>query len=101
MALLEENEVLAVLHAIERGEVTIPEDDRRAAIEGWGDVEFTCSNGWRFVIYNDAGVWDYIIEVVAPDGRTLDSGDLSVSMPRLFEYRPPRDLAMSLWGLQS
>jgi hypothetical protein len=63
-----EDEVLAVLHAIERGEVTIPEDQKRAAAESWGSVEFTCSNGWRFIIYNDAGAWDYIEEVVAPDG---------------------------------
>lgn len=105
---LSEQEVLDVLHAIERGEVTIPEEQRKAAAEVYcGNVEFTCSNGWRFTIFNDCDEWDYIDEVTAPDGRMIRSDDIagvdvpfgSEPMRELYLYAPPVHLAMGQWGI--
>lgn len=98
---LTEQEVLDVLHAIERGEVLIPKEQLDAADASFrGGVEFTCSNGWRFVIYSDLGEWDYIDSVYSPDERSLSAEDVW-RMPILCWYSPPEDVGMRVWGLKS
>lgn len=98
---LTEQEVLDVLHAIERGEVTIPKEQRDAAFESFcGKVPFTCSNGWKFIIFNDVNEWDYIDRVTAPDGRFLVIDDIW-KMPVLNGYSPPTEVGMRVWGLES
>ncbi|WP_049872254.1 DUF7693 family protein [Myxococcus hansupus] len=99
---LREQEVLDVLHAIERGEVTIPIEQQDAASERYsGHVEFIGSNGWRFVIFDDCHEWDYIVEVTAPDGRSLDYETMYRTMPTLAHYRPPLSLSIDQWGIPS
>jgi hypothetical protein len=34
-----------------------------------GDVTYRTKRGWTFVIFNDCNSWDYIEDVIAPDGR--------------------------------
>ena len=108
---LTEKEVIDVLLAIERGEVTIPKEHRDEASAAYcGDVEFTCSNGWRFVIFNDCDEWDYIAQVTAPDGRSLVFDDIwgresdgyswtNRAMPTLSDYSPPAHLSLTQWGI--
>ena len=62
------DEVLAVLHAIERNEITITNDTH-----DYCSVE-TCraSNGWTFYVFNDCGEWDYVERVETDDGRCVD-----------------------------
>lgn len=103
---LTEDEVLAVLHALERQEVTIPDAQRRRAEEApSGDVPFVCSNGWCFVVFSDDFEWDCLARVTAPDGRWLEYRDLAGApgapepMPRLAAYRPPAQIGLDVWGL--
>lgn len=107
---LTEGDVLAVLHAVERGEVSVPEEQRqRARGPGFGLTEYHLPNGWRFTVYVDADCWDYIEEVHTPEGRSLDfldisGGDISPlgmePMRRLYGYRPPREMCEAYWGLK-
>lgn len=106
---LSEQEVLDVLGAVERGEVTIPDGEKQAAQEAYcGDCTFHLSNGWVFVIFNDCDEWDYISEARAPDGRLLRYEDIAGSqpydpagpaLPALYGYTPPIDRAIDLWGI--
>ncbi|GHG81291.1 hypothetical protein [Comamonas sp. JC664] len=97
---LREQEVLDVLHAIERGEVTIPVGQQDAASERYlGNVEFICSNDWRFVIFDRCHEWRYIVEVTAPDGRSLNHETMHRTMPTLADYRPPAALSIDQWGI--
>ncbi|WP_408888285.1 hypothetical protein VZQ01_16480 [Myxococcus faecalis] len=103
---LTEDEVLAVLYALEKEEVTIPTAQRLRAEEApSGGVPFVCSNGWCFVIFSDAFEWDYILRVTAPDGRWLEFADMMGEpgqpspMPRLADYRPPAQIGLDVWGL--
>ncbi|MCP3101054.1 hypothetical protein LZ198_19445 [Myxococcus sp. K15C18031901] len=105
---LTEDEVLAVLEALERGDVTIPDAQRRAVEEAPRVLmPYLCSNGWCFLIFNDDFEWDYIERVTAPDGRWLVFEDMvgppggPSPMPRLYEYRPPPQVALDVWGLST
>ena len=62
------DEILAVLHSVERGEVTIENLGHGYS----GDEECRLSNGWRFWIFNDCYEWDYIDRVETPDGRSVN-----------------------------
>jgi hypothetical protein len=104
---LTEKEVLDVLLAVERGEVTIPREEAIAAEEAYcGNVTYHLSNGWVFTIFNDCGEWDYIDEVVAADGRSLSFDDISggtpyeptgAAMPHLYDYQCPP--TCEAWGI--
>lgn len=59
------DEILAVLHAIERGEVTVEKPK-----DAWcGNKPIACSNGWTITVFADCFQWDYIASVTAADGR--------------------------------
>lgn len=101
---LTEDEVLSVLEAIDRGELTLNTDDVIDAKDNFcGDFAFRVSNGWLFVIFNDCDQWDYIQTVTAPDGRTLDFDDIwgpaepdaVCPMPRLKAFAPKSEA----WGI--
>lgn len=102
-----EDEVLAVLDAVDRGEVTTLEADRAACADGYcGDFWFTLSNGWRVSVFNDCGEWDYVSTVVAPDGRQcgpwIDAMDavLSPEYERVREWKPSSvAIAVMAWGI--
>jgi len=38
----------------------------------WDNVKYRAPTGWVIEIFIDAGCWDYIDNIVAPDGRALD-----------------------------
>lgn len=107
-ATLTEQEVLDVLSSVERGEVTIPEHERRdAAALYCGICVFHLSNGWEVAIFNDCDAWDYIEWVKTPDGREVDFEGLAglgatpPPMPRLYDYAPPPASSEALWGIPS
>lgn len=64
-------EAIAVLEAVERGEVTIPPAETKACAEQYcNDFAYHLSNGWVVVVFNDCDEWDYLSEIHAPDGRS-------------------------------
>ena len=64
-----EAEVLSVLAAIERGEVTLSREGKDLYA---GDQTYVASNGWKLVVFNDCNSWDYLDSVVTPDGIEHD-----------------------------
>lgn len=67
-------EVLAVLEAIDRGDMTV------AVLDDWddvfaGEVRFAASNGWVLWVFNDCDSWDYLDRAESPDGRVWDYPD--------------------------
>ena len=63
-------------------------------------MTFTTADGWRFIVFNDGGQWDYVECVYAPDGRALGSDDISdVTTPRLDAYCPRTVEIARRWGL--
>ena len=103
-----EDEVLAVLDAVDRGEVTTLEADRTACEAGYcGDFWFTLSNGWRVAIYNDCNEWDYVSHVVAADGRecrpwegVFTPAPLPPEYERVRDWKPSGyESAMRAWGI--
>lgn len=94
---LTEREVLDVLHAVERGEVTFPPKDvALARVQYTGLLRFQLSNGWILTVFNDCREWDYLEQVETPDGRVLTYDELFDRMPELEAYKPPDP---TLWGL--
>jgi len=92
---LTEAEVVAVLEALNRGEVTIPEEERAAVAQQYnGDFDFHLSNGWTLTVFNDCDEWDYIARVSTPDGRTAGFDELD-EMLLVQAYEPPP----GLWGI--
>lgn len=66
-----EMEAKAAMDAVCRGEATAwarPTPDEVFA----GNVHFHLSNGWQVIVFNDCDEWDYIDQIIAPDGRTID-----------------------------
>lgn len=58
--------VLEFLQAIERGEITL---ELQLPVTMY--VRYQASNGWRLVVFNDAGEWDYLEEVAEETNRVL------------------------------
>jgi len=61
-----EVDALVELHNIDTGWTKLTPD------RPWGgrNVEtFTSDTGWKFGVFNDAGGWDYLEWIEAPDGR--------------------------------
>jgi len=98
MSAITEDEVMAVIARIERGDLSVvPENDWDIA---WGGETFKTADGWTFVVFNDGGQWDYIECVGAPDGRWLESADISDTMtPRIDDYTPTSVGIARRWGL--
>ena len=40
-----------------------------------GNMIYDCSNGWKVVVFNDCGAWDYVDHVITPDSRVIHDGD--------------------------
>jgi hypothetical protein len=97
--LLTENQVLAFLKDIETGKVTLTCTDVETPAQIYaGDVHYDASNGWKLVIFNDCGQWDYI-DRVSKGGRTADYQHISKFMPRVEAYDPSDDVAWDSYGI--
>jgi hypothetical protein len=94
---ISEREILDVIAAIESGAVTVVKDD---VWDMGGCPEFVTSTGWRFLVFNDAGQWDYFESVTAPDGRRIEPLDFD-DMATVNDYAPPSIEAMTRWGLDA
>lgn len=68
----EEREVLAALMRVTVDTPARAEfaPDAICTYSGW--PSWTTADGWRVVVFNDCGDWDYIDSITAPDGRTWD-----------------------------
>lgn len=58
-----DDEILAVLNAVDRGEISI----KKLKYE-----HYQLGNGWIVEIFWDVGEWDYVKEVTLPNGRCVD-----------------------------
>ena len=90
-------EVLAVLHAIEKGEVTVTPTEPPGEVFA-GNVEYTASNGWKLMVFNDCNVWDYLDHATAPDGREWDFDDATSRADAMSRYRASQEVAQKRYG---
>lgn len=90
--LLSTSEIWAFLLAIEAGEITLNPFLDPQQVYG-GRVSYRASNGWEMTVFNDCNVWDYLEELITPDGYFIDYDDLEVLDPALEAYRPSTELS--------
>ena len=88
---LTEDEVLAFLRSVERGEVTLDPQQEPQEIYA-GNVEYHASNGWTITVFNDANEWDYIEQLCTADGRECHHEALA-NMPKVESYGPSSEVA--------
>lgn len=98
-ARLSGEEVLDVLHEIDRREVTLTADEDPAYVYA-GNVTYQASNGWVLVVFNDCGEWDYLDHATSEDGREWDFDDDKGYGPAC-SYRGPEGRAecYRVWGI--
>lgn len=99
MAGIPEEELLEFLKAIEEGTILLrPEECIPQDIYA-GDVPYTASNGWRITIFNDCNEWDYVDQVIAPDGRSLSFDEIEDLMSVAREYTPDIEVSWTRYGI--
>jgi hypothetical protein len=94
VAAITEAEILAVIRDIEAGRLSVVKD---TVWDMGGCPTFTTSSGWKFVVFNDAGQWDYFESISAPDGRFLDDV-IDSEFPVVTDYAPSTVEALRRWG---
>lgn len=98
MAGIQEDELLEFLKAIEEGKVSLEPESIPQDIYA-GHVSYKASNGWRITVFNDCNQWDYVDQVVAADGRSLNFDEIDNDMPIAREYAPEDDVAWNRYGI--
>lgn len=103
-----EDEALAVLEAVDRGDIAVYDEERTSAA-GRSIAVYHLPNGWTVEVFNDCDQWDYLEGIEAPDGRKADfdaiSGGIDAKpgdepMPRLYKWRPSPATVLERWGLE-
>jgi hypothetical protein len=96
---LPEPEAMAFLRRIESGEVQLELVAGPTAEPGikfqHTIARYKTSDGWEMAVFNDAGEWDYVEWITAPDGRcwsyekAAEPGDEETEVQA---YQPPKDV---------
>jgi hypothetical protein len=90
-------DILAVLQAIERREVQlIP--DHEIHPDDSGNMFYTTDTGWKLVVFNDLGCWDYLDSITAPDGRYATFDDIK-RMPDVSDYTPSAEVEEQIYRM--
>ncbi|HEX7901162.1 MAG TPA: hypothetical protein VF950_25615 [Planctomycetota bacterium] len=89
-----QTELMTLLKAVERGEVTLTTDVDPEALHS-GNLTYQAGNGWSIVLFIDALEWDYFESFTAPDGRFIDPQDL----PWIRLYAPAPEAQWKAWGI--
>ncbi len=92
---LTEPEVLAVLRAIEQGEIKLKA--KEGTIPFAGNCGYLADNGWKLEVFVDCGDWDYLDWAKAPDGREIHFEDFECA-GELFNYGPDAKIARTAYG---
>jgi hypothetical protein len=83
--------VQGVLKRVDAGEVAL------IVLEDQGDViHYATADGWRFVVFIDAGEWDYFEGIITPEGESFDYDGVQAHLPGLIWYEPTNRHA---WGV--
>jgi hypothetical protein len=87
---LTEAEILEVLQAIELRTIQLLPDHVIHPNDS-GNILYTTSTGWKLVVFNDVGCWDYLDSMQAPDGRRATFEDIQ-GMPGVRNYTPSAEV---------
>ena len=94
-----EKEVWQLLHDIETGKRPIskekPSDGRSYIALHYGEVNYTCEDGWRFTVFYDCGEWDFFTRFVTPEGDELWRSEFPEALKN---YKPPEEIRKSIYG---
>ena len=99
MAGITEEELMEFLKAIEEGRIALQPEECIPQDIYAGNVPYRASNGWRITIFNDCNDWDYVDQVIAADGRTLDFDEIDNDMSVVREYTPEIEVAWRRYGI--
>ncbi len=98
--LLPVEEAMALLGAIEHGEVTLTaEAEPQASVVAIYTAHGGDFDGWAVAVFNDCGEWDYLEWVKAPDGREWHFPSKDFSPHAVADYTAPRGQWWSRWGI--
>jgi hypothetical protein len=91
-----EQDIVAMCEAVDAGELSVTLEGGETWDQAYsGDMSFLLGNGFRLVVFNDCGEWDYIESYVAPDGTKTEVeyfGEPSL----LFDWEPKH---FARWGI--
>jgi hypothetical protein len=98
------SDALTLLKRIEMGKEQLIIPKGFDSLRDWGDIEVTTINGWKIIVFNDCGEWDYWDSITNPCGDTVNNyddnwypleDDLDNPLWELINYMPPD---LSIWG---
>ncbi len=99
-----EQDILAMCKAVDAGELSVELEGGKTWDEAYsGNMRFRFGNGFRLVVYNDCGEWDYIDSYIAPDGTRTEvivpdvtETQAQADDPSLFDLEPKH---FARWGI--
>lgn len=95
MEKIKPEEVLAVLHKIERKQIRL-KPVRCPQSTYAGNVVYEASNGWTLRVFTDCNEWDYLDSVVLPNGVEYDFWEEGLRTTKWdAEYEPIREYTPS------
>ena len=90
---ISDDELRQLWTQIESGSVSLIADiDPRMAA---GNIHYRLPDGWQFVVFLDAGAFDYIDHVRAPDGRERDFHEIDGTP---VDWHPPTEVGWRQLG---
>ncbi len=91
-----EQEILAMCESVDAGELPVElEGGETWDVAYSGNMSFRFGNGYRLLVFNDCGEWDYIDSYIAPDGTRTEVEDFGPGLG-LFEWEPKH---FARWGI--
>src|ERR1017187_4164914 len=91
-----EQEIVSMCEAVDAGELSVELEGGQSWEEayGAGNLRFRFRNGFRIVVFNDCGEWDYIDSYIEPDGARTEAEWLED--PLLLNWEPKH---FARWGI--
>jgi hypothetical protein len=91
-----EQDIVAMCEAVDAGELSVILEGGQTWDEAYsGNMSFLFGNGYRLVVFNDCGEWDYVDSYIAPDGTEMDVEYFGLPS-LLFDWEPKH---FARWGI--
>jgi hypothetical protein len=97
-----EQDILSMCEAVDAGELSVElEGGETWDVAYSGNMSFRFGNGFRILVFNDCGEWDYIDSYIAADGTRTEVNvpDVTETVAEdlsLFDWEPKH---FARWGI--
>jgi hypothetical protein len=89
-------EIIAMCEAVDSGGLLVELEGGQTWDRAYsGNMTFRFGNGYRLLVFNDCGEWDYVDSYIAPDGTRTEVDDWGDSLA-LFDWEPKH---FARWGI--